>query len=154
MVEINAQQYQHATTKFVLIGKKQPNLRLRTISKCSYKVSAKKELTNDGEGQPDGFVFKKVEQEAAFTMKQAEWDKMRQWLLAEAAPLGTLQAQFDLAITRGNRINAVKTDTLRTVMIQEEARASEDSQEPHMVDVPLLFVKGDFADGPAIVFDP
>lgn len=153
MVEINAQQYQHATTKFVLIGKKS-NLRLRTVSKCNYDVTATKELTTDGEGQPDGFVFKKVEHSAGLTMKQAEWDKMRVWLLGEAEGLGTLQAQFGLAVTRGNRINAVKTDTLRTCMIQKEARSSEDSQEPHMVELPLLFMKADFADGPAIVFDP
>lgn len=151
MVEVNGQQYQHATTKFVLIGKNS-NLRLRTVSKCNYKVRVPKEITTDSEGQPDGFVFKKTEHDASLTMKEAEWLKMRLWLV-EQSGLGTLQSQFDFAVTKGNRINAVKTDTLRTCMVQEEARASEDSQEPDMVDVPLMFLKGDFADAPAMVYD-
>lgn len=151
MVEVNGQQYQHATTKFVLMGPK-GNLRLRTVAKCDYRVAAPKEITTDQEGQPDGFVFKKTEHGASLTMKLAEWYKMRSWLGAQSG-LGTLQSQFDFAITKGNRINAVKTDTLRTVMVQEEARKSEDSQEPDMVDVPLIFLKGEFADVPAMVYD-
>lgn len=151
MVEVNGQQYQHATSRFVLIGKSS-NFRLRTVSKVSYKVRVPKEITTDSEGQPDGIVFKKTEHEAAITLKESEWDRVRIWA-AQDSGLGVLQSQFDFAITRGNRINAVKTDTLRTCMVNEEARASEDSQEPHMVDVPLTFLKGEFADAPAMVYE-
>src|SRR5262249_13088339 len=95
MVDINGQQYQHATTKLVLVGKKS-NLRLKTVSKCNYKVRVPKELTNDSEGQPDGFVFKKEEHEFSITLKYGEYEnKMRPWLIAEANGLGTLQATFD-----------------------------------------------------------
>jgi len=151
MVEVNGQQYQHATTRFVLIGSK-GNFRLKTVTKLDYEVGAAKEITTDSQGQPDGFVFKKTEHAASMTLKLAEWYEVREWL-SQQSGLGVLQSQCDFAVTKGNRINAVKTDTLRQMMIQKEARKSEDSQEPDMVDVPLIFLKCDFAGAPAMVYE-
>jgi hypothetical protein len=152
MTEVNGQQYQHATTKAVAVGKG-GTFKAKTLKKIAYNTKAPKERTNDGQGQTDGFTIKKEEIDSSMSMKQSEWYRFRKWLLDANPGKGVLQCQFDLSVSFGNAVNALKTDTCRGVMIQEEPRTSEDNQDVLMVDLPLFVFHVDYADGPAIVYE-
>jgi hypothetical protein len=152
MPEVNGQQYQHATVRPVAVSTG-GTFKLKTFTKISYKVKAPKEATNDAQGEIDGFVIRKEEHEASITLKLSEWFEFRQWLLSQNPGLGVLQCQFDLPVSYGPRLGALKTDTLRTVMVNEEPRESEDGQDVLTVELPLFFLKPDLADGPAMVYD-
>ncbi len=152
MTEINGQNYQHATVKVVATATG-GTFPLKTFSKVNYTYKAPKKRTNDAEGKTDGFTIDKEDIDASISMKLSEWIRFRAFLIANANGLGALQAQFDLPVSFGITIAALKTDTLRGVMINEEPRTSEDGQEVLMVDIPLFVMKVDFADGPALVYE-
>lgn len=152
MVEVNGQQYQHATTKAVAASTGGV-FQFKTHKKISYTVKAPKKATNDYQGQIDGFTIDKVEIEASMTLKLSEYFSFRSNLAQQNPGLGILQCQFDLPVSYGNKFNALKTDTLRGCMINEEPRTSEDGQEVLEVEIPLFVMKVDFADAPAMAFE-
>ena len=141
MVEVNGQQYQHATSKFILTvnGVAPVVLPLKTIKKIDASVEAPKEATYDAQGQVDGFVVRPQKNDASFSLKLAEWFALRSFL--QVAPGGVLTAQFTFTVTFGNAVNALHTLDLVGCMVQREAFSSDDSQDPDMMEVPLFFTK-------------
>lgn len=153
MIEANGQQYQLATCKAVPVSTLAGAFPLKTMSKIEYKTAAPKKRTNNSEGKTDGYTIDKEEITASMTMKLSEWNAFRIWLINSSGGLGVLQATFDLPFSYGNRANAIKTDVLRGVMIQEEPRTAEDGQEVMMVDLPLFVMHVDYDGGNAVVYE-
>ena len=152
MREVNGQQYQHATTKAVAMTTG-GMFNLQTFTKIEYKVAAPKKPTHDSQGQVDGFTIDKQENTGALAMKLSEWLRFRAWLMQQNPGMGVLQCAFDLPVSFGNAVNAIKTDTLRGCMVQEDPRTSSDSQDALMVELPLFFLSAQYADGNPVVYE-
>lgn len=154
MVEVLGQHYQHATSKFTLVVNGVPAvvLSLKTVKKISASSETLKENTNDAQGQVDGFVVKPQKNEGSLTLKESEWFVLRSALAT--SPGGPLLAQFTWVTTYGNGANPLHKLELFQTMIQKEAYDSEDTQDPHMMELPLIFQKM-LVDGvPPVVYEP
>lgn len=152
MREVNGQQYQHATVKLVALATGGV-FELKTFTKIDYEVQAEKKPTHDSQGQVDGYTIDKSSHSASVAMKFSEYMRFRAWLLAQNPGLGVLQCAFDLPVSYGNAVNALKLDVLRGVMFQKDMRSSSDNQDALSVDIPLFFLRADLADGPAVVYE-
>lgn len=142
MVEVNGQAYQHAVVKPIAVATG-GTFAMKTHKKVSWRVRANKNPTRDAQGQIDGFTITQMETEGSLSMKRSEYEEFRAWLLEQDPGLGVLQIVFDLPVSYGGRVNALKTATLRGCMLQEDPFDSEDNQDPLMVDIPLFFLRVD-----------
>lgn len=152
MREINGQQYQHATTKCVA-NTTGGTFELKTFTKVEYKVAAPKKPTHDSQGKIDGFTIDKSEHTGAIAMKLSEWFRLRAWLMTQNPGFGILQCAFDMPVSYGNAVNAIKTDSVRGVMFNEDPRSSTDSQDALMVELPIFFLSAQLADGDAVAYE-
>ena len=154
MVEVFGQQYQHGTSKFTFVanGVTSVVIPLKTVKKVSPSFEAMKQATNDAQGQVDGFTVMASKHDANITLKESEWFAIRAAL--STFPGGVLLAQFQFIQTYGNGGNAPHRLELNGCMIQKEAYNSEDSQEAHVVELPLFFLKMLVDGKPPLVYDP
>ena len=144
MVEIAGQQYQHGTSRFYAIvpGGQGGSQKITTLKSVKFKRGAPKENTTNSEGETDGFVIKKTEQDGSITMKLSEYlNVLVPYLLKANDGLEIGQCQFTFVQTYGGRVNALHKLEMRLCMIQSEEFTSEDSQDPDMIDIPLNFQK-------------
>src|SRR5262245_15653778 len=107
MIEVNGQQYQHATSKWTALTSG-ASRSFKTIAECKYEVKGPKKHSADSQGRVDGFTFEKQElSPLSLKMKLSEWFAFRKQLLDENTGLGVLQCQFDFAVSYGGKVNAL-----------------------------------------------
>ena len=155
MVEINGQQYQHATSSFRIISNGTPGMTmpLKTVKKVDFSVELPKENTNDSQGNVDGFVVKSLKLEGSITIKLSEWLNLVRPALSVSP--GLLLSQFQYVQTYGQQlVNALHRVELIQCMIQKEAYSSEDSQDPDMMELPIIFQKILIDGQPPVFYDP
>lgn len=152
MRETSGQQYQHATVQPV-VKMATGDYRIRTHKRISISEEVPSEPTRDAQGRIDGFTYGDQAITAEIDMKLSEWLLLRAALLANAGGLGVMQSVFDLAISFGNNINALKTDTLRNCHVTRDQRESSSDQAELVVTIPLFVSAVEWADGPAIVYE-
>ena len=69
------------------------------------------------------------------------------WLLAQNPGLGIGQIPFDATVTFGNSLATLVTETLSTVLFNEDPRDSSNDQAVLMVELPLFVLKITDKDG-------
>lgn len=153
MREVNGQQYSHST---VVPRSKSTGgeFRLRTATRISYSEEVPSEATTDAQGQRDGFTYGVQDiPNAEIEMKLSEWLSWRAQLLTDAGGLGVTQSIFDMPVSYGNNVNALKVDTLQGCHVVADRRESSQDGGALMVTVPIFVTSIDWADGPFVVYE-
>jgi hypothetical protein len=148
MPSINGRELQHALVNLqaTCAATGAPNFTFKFFKDLSYKNAAKKEAVRNKQGQQVSYVIKPEETDSTMTTLLSEWFRFRDWLRQQAAiiagqlqaPVGIGQVEFELTVTYGQVISALRTDRLVTAMVQEESRKSSDNQDPLATEIPLF----------------
>src|SRR5689334_4099229 len=106
MIEVNGQQFQHATSRFTVVttGFSQA---LATVAEATCEESVEITDTTNSQGQIDGFTFGKQKIEPTMSLKLSEFFVVRDSLTTANPGLGLAQCSFDFAVNYGHSPTAM-----------------------------------------------
>lgn len=141
MPSVNGQEYQHALLKVNFAVGDSPQI--KTLRKMSFKASSPKEAVSDYQGQPIGWVQKKLENTGSFSLLRSEWLVVKKKILdanKQPVQLGILQCRLDWTLVYGNSFVTYQTVKLNGVMFNEDGFESQDTQDPLVIEIPLFIL--------------
>ncbi len=120
------------------------SFRFQTWEDLKLKLGAESKLANNTDGSIAGYTTEFAKSSAGMKCRLDEWQQFNDQLAlaypglgTDVAGFGVLQVVFTVNVSYGNAINVLRKD-VATCKFQETNRDLPRSQDPLMVDLPML----------------
>jgi hypothetical protein len=135
----NGQLYQSATTELKFVTAEGFDWTWKTWEDAKFKIGRKKKIVNDQDGTVGGFTAEVVTTDSSMKVRKDEWDAFVDAFQDYYDDAELDEVLFTASVAYGNTTQKVRKDSAE-VLLQEVNRDLPKSQDPLMVDLPMLML--------------